>query len=89
IEERTVGPTLGEDSIRAGLTASLIGLALVVIFMMSYYRLSGCVAVMALILNLLYLLACMSYFKTTLTLPGIAGVILSMAMAVDANVLIF
>ncbi|MDD5657042.1 MAG: protein translocase subunit SecD, partial [Elusimicrobia bacterium] len=89
IEERTVGPTLGEDSIRAGLRASLVGLALVVIFMLAYYRMSGAVACLALMLNLLYLLACMAYFKSTLTLPGIAGVILSLAMAVDANVLIF
>jgi protein-export membrane protein SecD len=89
IEERTVGPTLGEDSIRSGLTASLIGLALVVMFMLVYYRLSGAVACMALLLNLLYLTACMAYFKSTLTLPGIAGIILSLAMAVDANVLIF
>jgi protein-export membrane protein SecD len=89
IEERTVGPTLGEDSIRAGITSSLIGLLLVIIFMMAYYRLSGAVACMALALNFLYMAACMAYFKFTLTLPGIAGMILSLAMAVDANVLIF
>jgi protein-export membrane protein SecD len=89
IEERTVGPSLGEDSIRAGLTASLVGLSLVMIFMLSYYRLSGLVACGALSLNILFLLACMAYFKATLTLPGIAGMILAMAMAVDANVLIF
>ena len=88
IEERTVGPSLGEDSIRAGITASLIGLALVVLFMTVYYRLSGLMACGALALNLLFLLAFMAYFKATLTLPGIAGVILSLAMAVDANVLI-
>ena len=89
IEERTVGPTLGEDSIRAGITSSVIGLLLVVIFMTVYYRLSGAVACSALALNFLYMAACMAYFKFTLTLPGIAGMILSLAMAVDANVLIF
>ena len=89
IEERTVGPTLGEDSIRDGITSSVIGLVLVVIFMVVYYRLSGAVACMALALNFLYMAACMAYFKFTLTLPGIAGMILSLAMAVDANVLIF
>ncbi len=89
IEERTVGPTLGEDSIRAGITSGLVGLALVVMFMVVYYRLSGVIACMALALNCLYLLAAMSYFQSTLTLPGMAGMILSLAMAVDANVLIF
>ena len=89
IEERTVGPTLGEDSIRAGITSSVIGLILVVLFMVVYYRLSGAIACMALALNFIYLSACMAYFKFTLTLPGMAGMILSLAMAVDANVLIF
>lgn len=89
IEERTVGPTLGEDSIRAGFMASAIGLVLVIGFMVVYYRASGIVAVLALFFNLLFLLAGMSYLKSTLTLPGIAGIILALAMGIDANVLIF
>lgn len=89
IEERTVGPTLGEDSIRAGLTACAVGGGLVVLFMLFYYRLSGLVANLALVLNLILLLSTMAYFGATLTLPGLAGVILTIGMAVDANVLIF
>ncbi len=89
IEERTVGPTLGEDSIRAGVHASVIALAVIIGFMLLYYRGSGFVAVIALPLNLLFLLAGMAYFKSTLTLPGIAGMILTLAIAVDANVLIY
>ncbi|MBI4051474.1 MAG: protein translocase subunit SecD [Elusimicrobia bacterium] len=88
IEERTVGPSVGEDSIRAGTRACLLGLSLILIFMVFYYRLSGLVADTALLLNFLFLMACMAYFKATLTLPGIAGILLSLAMAVDANVLI-
>jgi protein-export membrane protein SecD len=88
IEERTVGPQLGEDSIRAGVTASLAGLFMILIFMIVYYKESGFVADVALILNLVLLMGSMAYFKATLTLPGIAGVILSLALAVDANVLI-
>jgi len=88
IEERTVGPTLGEDSIRAGVWSSFIGLSLVILFMAFYYRGAGLVADGALLLNFLLLLGCMAYFQATLTLPGIAGVILSLGMAVDANVLI-
>ncbi|MFA5161015.1 MAG: protein translocase subunit SecD [Elusimicrobiales bacterium] len=88
IEKRTVGPGLGEDSIRAGVKASLLGLALVVGFMLFYYKFSGFVADIALVLNLVMLMALMAYFSATLTLPGIAGIILSLAMAVDANVLI-
>ncbi|HZS06639.1 MAG TPA: protein translocase subunit SecD [Blastocatellia bacterium] len=89
IEERTVGPSLGADSIRQGVTASIVGLTLVVLFMLFYYRLSGVNAVVALILNLLILLAGLAMFAATLTLPGIAGVILTIGMAVDSNVLIF
>ncbi|MBI4056901.1 MAG: protein translocase subunit SecD [Elusimicrobia bacterium] len=88
IEERTVGPSVGEDSIRAGTKACLTGLASVLLFMLFYYRFSGLVANTALILNFLFLMAGMAYFKATLTLPGIAGILLSLAMAVDANVLI-
>lgn len=89
IEERTVGPTLGEDSIRTGVRASLVGLGIVILFMVVYYRLSGFVAVLALLLNLFFLLACMAYLNSTMTLPGIAGVILALAMGIDANVIIF
>jgi preprotein translocase subunit SecD len=89
IEERTVGPSLGADSIRQGVTASIAGLLLVVGFMLFYYRGSGINAVLALILNLILLLASLVLFGATLTLPGIAGVILTIGMAVDSNVLIF
>jgi preprotein translocase subunit SecD len=89
IEERTVGPGLGEDSIRKGVIATVAGLLLIFLFMGTYYRIAGWVANLALTLNLFYLLAGMAYFKATLTLPGIAGVVLTMGMAVDANVLIF
>ncbi|MBI3653076.1 MAG: protein translocase subunit SecD [Acidobacteria bacterium] len=89
IEERTVGPSLGADSIRQGVTASVAGLLLVVGFMLFYYRGSGINAVLALILNLILLLAALVMFGATLTLPGIAGVILTIGMAVDSNVLIF
>ncbi len=89
LEERTVGPSLGADSIRQGVTASIVGLVLVVGFMLFYYRLSGVNAVVALALNLIILLAGLSLFGATLTLPGIAGVILTIGMAVDSNVLIF
>ena len=88
-EERTVGPSLGADSIRSGITASLVGLVSVLLFMILYYRLSGVNAVVALVLNLLILLGALAYFSATLTLPGIAGVILTIGMGVDANVLIF
>jgi preprotein translocase subunit SecD len=87
--ESIVGPSLGQDSIRQGLTAGLIGSFLVVLFMLVYYRLSGVVANVALVLNILMLLAGLGYFHATLTLPGIAGIVLTLGMAVDANVLIF
>ncbi|HKQ18973.1 MAG TPA: protein translocase subunit SecD [Candidatus Eisenbacteria bacterium] len=89
VEERTVGPSLGQDSIEKGLMAGAVGAGLVVLFMVVYYRLSGLVAVAALLLNILGLLACMAGFHATLTLPGIAGIVLTIGMAVDANVLIF
>jgi preprotein translocase subunit SecD len=88
-EERTVGPSLGADSIRSGVTASLVGLFLVVAFMLFYYRGSGVNAVVALLLNMILMLAALVIFKATLTLPGIAGIILTIGMAVDSNVLIF
>ncbi len=88
IEKRVVGPSLGEDSIRKGLTAALIGFVFVFVFMMIYYRAGGFVAGLALGLNFVFLAAAMSYFAATLTLPGIAGMILALAMAIDANVLI-
>jgi protein-export membrane protein SecD len=88
IEKRVVGPDLGEDSIKKGLTASVVGFLLVIFFMMVYYKAGGFVADIALALNFVLLIAAMSYFSATLTLPGIAGMILSLAMAIDANVLI-
>ena len=88
IEERTVGPTLGDDSIRTGVLSAVTGTALVFLFMMVYYRFEGLIADTALLVNLFVLMGMMAYFHFTLTLPGIAGVVLSLAMAVDANVLI-
>lgn len=89
LEERTIGPSLGVDSIRKGLSATIIALILVMIFMVFYYRLAGFNAIIALIFNILILMGALSYFKATLTLPGIAGIILTIGMAVDANVLVF
>lgn len=89
MEERTVGPSLGQDSIRKGVTASIIGFILVVVFMAIYYRLSGVIADIALVGCMILLLGGLAGFKSTLTLPGIAGIILSMGMALDSNVLIF
>ncbi len=89
LEERTVGPSLGADSIRHGLQASVVSLIVVMLFMVMYYRNSGVNAVVALILNLVILLAALAYFGAVLTLPGIAGVILTIGMGVDSNVLIF
>lgn len=89
LEERTVGPSLGADSIRAGLTAIIVGFVAVVSFVLFYYRFSGMNAVVSLLLNLLILMAVLAYFGATLTLPGIAGVLLTIGMAVDANVLVF
>jgi preprotein translocase subunit SecD len=89
LEERTVGPTLGADSIRAGVAASIAGLIVVALFMLVYYKLAGINAVVAVALNLLILMACMSYVGAVLTLPGIAGLILTIGIGVDSNVLIF
>ncbi len=88
-EERTVGPLLGTDSIRSGIRATVIGGILVFVFMAVYYGLAGIVANIALVLNILLILAALAMFKGTLTLPGIAGLILTIGMAVDANVLIY
>ncbi len=89
IEERSVGPSLGTDSIHEGLTAMLIGTAMVVLFMAIYYQLSGLIAIGALVLNVVYVVASLAGFGATLTLPGIAGLALTVGMAVDTNVLIF
>jgi protein-export membrane protein SecD len=89
VEERTVGPSLGSDSITAGFNASLLGLALVLVFMVIAYGLFGIFANIALLLNLIQLIAIMSFFGSTMTLPGIAAIVLTMGMAVDSNVIIF
>lgn len=89
IEERTVGPSLGRDSIRAGVLASIVGFIAVTIFMLVYYRFSGVNAVVALAMNVVLVLGALGYFGATLTLPGIAGLILTVGMAVDSNILIF
>ncbi len=88
IEKKTIGPTLGEDSIKSGLGASAIALILILLFMAFYYKAAGVIADIALLLNFVFTVAIMTYFSATLTLPGIAGMILSLAMAIDANVLI-
>ena len=88
VEDRTVGPSLGRDSIEQGKNAALIGLAIVIVFMVIYYGFSGLVADLALVLNLVFVMAILAAFQGTLTLPGIAGIILTIGMAVDANVLI-
>jgi preprotein translocase subunit SecD len=89
LEERTVGPSLGQDSIRAGVTAAIGGLLLVVIFMLFYYKLAGLNALTSIVVNLVILLGMMSYLGAVMTLPGIAGFILTIGMGVDSNVLIF
>ena len=89
LQEQTIGPTLGADSIRAGVLASLAGLALIVGFLLFYYRLSGVNAIIALVLNLIILLGMMAYVGAVMTLPGIAGFILTIGIGVDSNVLIF
>jgi preprotein translocase subunit SecD len=89
IEERTVGPSLGADSIRKGTQSAVIGLVVVILFMIFYYRLSGIIADIALLMNLIIIMAVLAGFHFTLTLPGVAGIILTIGMAVDANVLIF
>jgi preprotein translocase subunit SecD len=89
VGERSVGPSLGQESIRAGLTSVMVGLVFVALFMMFYYRTGGAVADLALLLNLIFILGILAAFRATLTLPGIAGIVLTIGMAVDANVLIF
>ena len=89
LENRTVGPSLGADSVQAGINSIVIGMAAVILFIIVYYRLSGVVAVGALVLNLVLLLGALAYFGASLTLPGIAGIILTVGMAIDANVLVF
>jgi preprotein translocase subunit SecD len=89
MEERVVGPSLGEDSIKSGITASLIAFSLVILFMILYYRTGGLVADIAVLINLLLMIAVLAGFKGTLTLPGIAGIILTVGMAVDANIIIY
>ncbi len=89
LEERTVGPSLGHDSIRMGIISMIVGMVIVILFMVVYYRGAGLVADFALLLNILLIAGGLAAFKATLTLPGIAGIILTIGMAVDANVLIF
>ena len=89
VQERTVGPSLGEASIRAGFNSALAGLVIVVFFMMFYYRTGGAIADIALVLNIIFIMGILAAFNATLTLPGIAGIVLTIGMAVDANVLIF
>jgi preprotein translocase subunit SecD len=89
LDEEVVGPSLGADSIRAGLTAAIVALGSVIVFMLIYYKLSGINATIAMLLNLVVLFGAMSYFGAALTLPGIAGVILTIGVGIDSNVLIF
>ena len=89
IEQRTVGPSLGEDSIRKGLTAAVVAFIVIVLFMITYYRTGGAAADFALLFNILWILGVLAGFGATLTLPGIAGIVLTIGMAVDANVLIY
>ncbi len=88
VEERTVGPSLGKDSIREGVTSFIVGGLLVMVFMIAYYKQAGLLAVVAVALNIIYMLAILAGFQAVLTLPGIAGIVLTVGMAVDANVLI-
>jgi len=89
LENRTVGPSLGKDSIEKGIKAILLGLLLILIFMLVYYRASGFLANMALVINLIFVVACLGMLGATLTLPGIAGILVSIGMSVDANIIIF
>ncbi len=89
LEERTVGPSLGQDSIRRGLRAGLLGLGLIILLMVVIYKVTGFNAVLALVLNIAVIFGALAYFDATLTLPGIAGIVLIIGMAVDANVLVF
>jgi protein-export membrane protein SecD len=89
IEKRVIGPSLGKDAIKSGLMSAIIGYVLVLLFLVFYYKLSGLFALVTISLNTFLMIAVLCFFKATMTLPGIAGAVLSMAMAVDANVLIF
>ena len=89
LENRTVGPSLGKDSIEQGVRSIFLGAILVIVFIAIYYKLSGLIAVIALMLNLVLILGALAYFGAALTLPGIAGMLLTVGMAIDANVLIF
>lgn len=89
VEERTVGPSLGQDNINKGMLSFVVGFALVVVFMMVYYKMFGLIANIALVFNIVIILAALSLLQATLTLPGIAGIVLTVGMSVDANVLIF
>lgn len=89
VEQRNVGATLGEESIRAGFNSVMVGLLIVAIFMIVYYRAGGAVADLALVVNIIFIMGILAAFKATLTLPGVAGIVLTIGMAVDANVLIF
>ena len=89
VEERTVGPSLGAASIRAGFLSVAVGLLIVALFMMVYYQTAGFVANLALLLNIIFILGILAAFGATLTLPGIAGIVLTIGMAIDANVLIY
>jgi preprotein translocase subunit SecD len=89
LEERTVGPSLGAESVRAGILASIAGVVFVMIFMLLYYKLAGLNAITSVVVNLVILLGIMAYLGATMTLPGIAGFILTIGIGVDSNVLIF
>jgi preprotein translocase subunit SecD len=89
LQDKTVGPSLGADSIRAGVLSAVVALCAVIVFMLFYYRLSGVNAMIAMVLNLIILFGAMAYFDATLTLPGMAGVILTIGVGIDSNVLIF
>jgi protein-export membrane protein SecD len=88
-EERTVGPSLGADSIRRGQYSVVLGLLIIIIFMVIYYKVAGLIADLALVLNIIILMAVLAQLGLTLTLPGVAGIVLTIGMAVDANVLVF
>jgi preprotein translocase subunit SecD len=89
VEERTVGASMGQENVRLGATSVAVGLAMVLLFMLAYYKVFGLAANIALMINMMLLVAIMSGISATLTLPGIAGIVLTVGMAVDANVLIF
>ncbi|HDH34889.1 MAG TPA: protein translocase subunit SecD, partial [Nitrospirae bacterium] len=89
LQNVTVGPSLGSDSIKAGINAGLVAALIVIVFMVVYYKMSGLIADFALVLNIIFLIGVLSAFNATLTLPGIAGIILAIGMAVDSNVLMF